>query len=53
MSIDEDKFYEILGKYGTVSADKAILITTKGNYEMLITDIYNLIIKSRKFFYYI
>lgn len=39
-SINEDEFYEILGKYGTISADKTILTTTKGNYEILISDIY-------------
>ena len=40
-SINEDEFYEILGKYGTVSADETILTTTKGNYDILITDIYS------------
>ena len=40
-SINEEEFYEILGKYGTVSADETILTTTKGNYEILISDIYN------------
>lgn len=39
-SINEDEFYEILEKYGTVSADKTTLTTTKGNYEILISDIY-------------
>ena len=40
-SINEDEFYEVLGRYGTVSADETILTTTKGNYEILISDIYN------------
>ncbi len=39
-SINEDEFYEILEKYGTVSDDKTILTTTKGNYDILISDIY-------------
>lgn len=29
-SINEDEFYEILRKYGTVSADKTTLTTNKG-----------------------
>lgn len=40
-SIDEDEFYKILGKYGTVSADETILTTTNGNYKILISDIYS------------
>ena len=40
-SINEDEFYEILRKYGTISSDKNTLNTTKGNYKMLISDIYN------------
>ena len=40
-SIDEDEFYEILGKYGTVSVDETMLTTTKGNYDILISDIYS------------
>ena len=40
-TINEDEFYEILGKYGTVSADETTLTTTKGNYELLISDIYS------------
>lgn len=40
-SINEDEFYEILGKYGTVSNDENTLTTTKGNYEILISDIYS------------
>ena len=40
-SINEDEFYEILGKYGTVSADETILTTTKGNYDILISDIFS------------
>ena len=40
-SINEDEFYEILEKYGTVSDDKTILTTTKGNYDILISDIYS------------
>ena len=39
-SINEDEFYEILRKYGTVSADKTTLTTNKGNYEILISNIY-------------
>lgn len=41
-TINEDEFYEILRKYGTVSSDETILTTTKGNYEILISEIYNL-----------
>ena len=40
-TINEDEFYEILGKYGTVSADKTTLTTTEGNYEIAIADIYS------------
>ena len=40
-SINENEFYEILRKYGTISADETILTTTKGNYEILISDIYS------------
>ena len=40
-SIDEDEFYEILGKYGTVSVDETMLTTTKGTYDILISDIYS------------
>ena len=40
-SIDEYEFYEILKKYGTISADETILTTTKGSYEILISDIYS------------
>ena len=40
-SINEDEFYEILRKYGTISADETTLTTTKGNYEILISDIYD------------
>ena len=39
-SINEDEFYEILGRYGTLSADETILTTNKGNYDLLISDIY-------------
>lgn len=39
-NINEDEFYEILRKYGTISADESTLTTTKGNYEILIADIY-------------
>ena len=39
-TINEDEFYEILRKYGTISADETVLTTTKGNYEILISDIY-------------
>lgn len=45
-SINEDEFYEILGRYGTVSADETMLTTTKGNYEILISDIYSGILAS-------
>ena len=40
-NINEDEFYEILGKYGTISSDETTLTTTKGNYEILISDIYS------------
>ena len=40
-TINEDEFYEILGKYGTVSADETILTTNEGNYEIAIADIYS------------
>lgn len=40
-SINEDEFYEILGRYGTISADEITLTTTKGNYDILISDIYS------------
>ena len=40
-TINEDEFYEILGRYGTISTDETTLTTTKGNYEILISDIYN------------
>ena len=40
-TINEDEFYEILGKYGTVSADETTLTTTKGNYELSVSDIYS------------
>ena len=40
-SISEEDFYEILSNYGTVSDDKSTLTTTKGNYEILISDIYS------------
>lgn len=40
-SIDEDEFYEILERYGTISTDKTTLTTTKGNYDILISDIYD------------
>ena len=40
-TIYEDEFYEILGKYGTVSADETTLTTTEGNYEIAIADIYS------------
>ena len=40
-SINEDELYEILGKYGTVSCDETALTTDRGNYEILITDIYS------------
>ncbi len=39
-NITEDKFYEILRKYGTISDDETTLTTNKGNYEILISDIY-------------
>ncbi len=40
-TINEEEFYEILGEYGTVSADKTTLTTTEGNYEIAIADIYS------------
>ena len=40
-SINEEEFYEILGKYGTISADGTILTTNKGNYEILIENLYS------------
>ena len=39
-SIDEDEFYDILEKYGSVSDDKTTLTTTNRNYKILISDIY-------------
>ena len=40
-TINEEEFYEILGKYGTVSADETTLTTTEGNYKIAIADIYS------------
>ena len=40
-SINEDEFYEILSKYGVISDNETILTTIKGNYEILISDIYS------------
>ena len=40
-TINEEEFYEILGKYGTVSADETTLTTTEGSYEIAIADIYS------------
>lgn len=40
-SINEDEFYEILSKYGVIRDNETILTTTKGNYEILISDIYS------------
>ena len=40
-SINEDEFYEILSKYGVISDNETILTTTKGNYEILVSDIYS------------
>ena len=40
-TINEDEFYEILGKYGTVSADETTLTTIEGNYKIAIADIYS------------
>ena len=37
---DED-FYQILENYGSISNDKTTLTTTKGNYKILISDIYS------------
>lgn len=45
-SISEDEFYLVLEKYGNVSNDKTILFTKDGNYEILISDIYNNYIKA-------
>ena len=45
-SINEDEFYEILGKYGTVSSDYTTITTSKGNYEILIFNIYSSNIES-------
>lgn len=39
--INEEEFDEILRKYGTVVDDGNILITSKGNYQIKISDIYN------------
>ncbi len=40
-TINEEEFYEILEKYGTVSSDETILTTTEGSYEIAIADIYS------------
>ena len=40
-TIYEDDFYQILGNYGSISDDETTLTTTKGNYEILISDIYS------------
>ena len=40
-TIYEDEFYEILERYGTVSADETILTTYEGNYKITIADIYS------------
>lgn len=37
---DED-FYQILENYGSISNDETTLTTTKGNYKILISDIYS------------
>ncbi len=42
-SINKDEFYEILKKYGTISEDSTTLTTTKGSYDILISDIYTII----------
>ena len=39
-SINTDKFRKILMQYGTISEEGSKLITSKGNYEILISDIY-------------
>ncbi len=39
-TISQEELIEILKKYGTL-IDKNTLITTKGNYEILVSDIYN------------
>ena len=39
--IYEDDFYEILRNYGTISEDEKMITTVRGNYEILITDIYS------------
>lgn len=39
-NINDEEFYEILEKYGVISKDGTTLITNKGNYEILIADIY-------------
>ena len=40
-SIDEDEFLEILNKYGTISEDENIITTSKGNYQIKISEIYD------------
>ena len=40
-TINKDEFYDILGKYGTISADETTLITIEGNYKIAIADIYS------------
>lgn len=44
--INEDEFFEILRRYGTISNDEKTLITSKGNYIIKISDIYNGYIES-------
>lgn len=39
-NITDDEVYDILQKYGTLKNDGQILITTKGNYEIYVSDIY-------------
>lgn len=46
-SINEEDLYSVLRKYGTISSDNAILTTNKGNYNLLISDIYSTIIINR------
>ena len=50
-SINENEFYEILRRYGTISSDKTILTTTKGSYGILISDIYNGTLKNENIDY--
>ena len=40
-SINAEEFYEILRRYGSISNDETILTTNKGNYEILISDIFS------------